>query len=471
MAKILIKGGLLVTMSERYGIIRDGSVCVEGKKITAVGPSRKVVERCPADVVIDARGMAVLPGLINTHSHLYQSLLRGRADTAPLVEWCEEVLYPFCRMLLEDATRGDEELAYYGTLLSCDEALKSGTTTIVGMEGVIQGPAVVRALVDAGIRGVYALTLANEWIRRDIILPTTWSLRRAESLIAGYRGAGDGRVGFMLAPSTPFCCSRDLLEESAGLARRNGAGIHIHVAETKYEVGSIMERFGMGPLEYLNSLGLLDIHPFVAVHCVWLSGPELKLLKEKGAGASHNPESNMKLASGVAPVREMLDLGIPVGLATDGPASNDNLDMIEEMRSAALLHKVSSLDASSISAWDVLRMATILGARALGMEEVVGSLEPGKRADIVMLNLMRPHIQPLTDVVKAIVYCARGSDVDTVMVDGRVVVRGGRLTSLDERELLNGVRRLAEEKLSELEDYRQPRKPVSERDLEALMPS
>jgi len=465
MNSILIRNGLLVTMS-KYGVISNGAVYIEGNRIRLIGKSKDVEEECSPEKVIDASGMAVLPGLINTHSHLYQSFLRGMVDTAPLVDWCEEVLYPFCRMALEDAIAGDDRLVYYSTLLSCVEALKSGTTTIVAMEGVIQGPAVIRALKNAGIRGVYALTLADKWIRRDIILPTEWALKRSENLIKKY-GEKD-KISFMLAPSTPFCCSRGLLKKIVDIAGKHGVGIHIHVGETRYEVDNMKQRVGMGSLEYINSLGLLDVHPFVAVHCIWLDDKEIRILKEKNAGVSHNPESNMKLASGIAPIKKMLNLNIPVGLATDGPASNDNLDMFEEMRTAALLHKVSSLDPSIISATDVMMMATKLGAKVLGMDKEIGSIEPGKKADIILVNLMKPHIQPLSDIFRTLVYCAKGSDVDTVIVDGRIVVRHGKLLTIDEEELLRKVMKIAEEKLSKLDEYRKTREPIKESDLQAL---
>jgi len=468
MKSILIKNGLLVSMSDKYNVIPDGAVFIEGNKIKLVGKSEEIEGKCSAELVIDARGMAILPGLVNTHSHLYQSFLRGRLDTAPLVKWCEEVLYPFHRMVLEDAIRGDDSLVYYSTLLSCVEALKSGTTTIVAMEGVIQGPSVIRALAESGIRGIYALTLADRWIRSDIVLPTEWALNRAEFLIKRYNKSCNGRINLMIAPSTPFCCSRDLLEISKGMAREYNVGIHMHIGETKYEVNYIKESFGIGPLEYVNSLGLLDIHPFVAVHCIWLDDAEIRILKEKGAGVSHNPESNMKLASGVAPIIRMLNYGIPVGLATDGPASNDNLDLFEEMRSAILLHKISSLDPSSISALDAMKMATILGAKILGMDKEIGSIEPGKKADIILLDLMKPHLQPISDIFQTLVYCARGSDVDTVIVDGNIVVRQGKLLTTNEGDLLEKTKKISEEKLSKLAEYREPRKPVKESDLRSV---
>ncbi len=471
MTSILIKNGLLVSMSDKYNVIPDGAVYVEGNVIRLVGKSKEVEEKCSAEQVIDAHGMAILPGLINTHSHLYQSFLRGRLDTAPLVEWCEEILYPFHRMVVEDAIKGDDTLVYYSTLLSCIEALKAGTTTIVAMEGVTQGPTVIKALAKSGIRGIYALTLADMWIRGDIILPTEWALNRAEFLIKRYNGSEHGRITFMIAPSTPFCCSEGLLKMSKEIARKHDIGIQMHIGETKYEVSYMREKFGTGPLEYVNSLGLLDIRPFIAVHCIWLNDAEIKVLKKKGVGVSHNPESNMKLASGVAPIIKMLNYGIPVGLATDGPASNDNLDMFEEMRSAALLHKISSLDSSSISALEALRMATILGAKILGMNKETGSIEPGKKADIILVDLMKPHLQPISDIFQTLVYCARGSDVDTVIVNGKIVVRQGKVLTLNEEELLRKVMKVAGEKLSKLPEYREPKEPVKESDLRSIFES
>jgi len=466
---LIIRDGLLVTMSDKYGVIPHGAVCIEGNEIKAIGKSDEITRQFSAEEVIDAGGMGVLPGLINTHSHLYQSFLRGRADEIPLVEWCEKVLYPFCRMALEEALKGEEELAYFSSLLSCVEALKSGTTTIVAMDSIIQGPTVIQALLDSGIRGIYAFQMADGWIREDIILPTKWLLKRAENLLLSYKECRGGRIDFMMGPSAPFNCSKELLNGCKELAEEHGTGIQIHVAETRYEIEFMKKNFGMSSLEYLDSLKLLENDPFVAVHCVWLDKRELELLLRKGGGVSHNPESNMKLASGVAPIPEMLRRGIPVGLGTDGPASNDNMDMFEEMRTAALLHKVSTSDPSSISASDVLKMATNLGAKVLGIDDKVGSIEPGKRADIILVDLMKPHIQPLSDIFKTLVYCAKGSDVNTVIVNGNVVVRDGELLTLDEEDLLRRVTRIFEEKLSRLAEFREPRNPVKESDLRSLL--
>jgi len=449
MESLLITGGTVLTMG-KPGVIENGAVYIEGDRIVRVGKADEV--RGPADEVIDARGKAVLPGLINTHTHIYQNLLKGQPDTLALVEWCDQVLFPFCRVVIEDALKGNLELMYLASQLGYIEALKSGTTTLVNMD--IAAPIPPEVAAQVGVRMVFVPNMADAWIPEDLIRPTSELLGRLESFIREWHGAANGRITVMAGPSAPFDCTEEFLLGCAELARKYGVGIHTHVAETRYEIELMKRTQGVGPLEYLDRLGLLDVKPFVAVHCVWLNDRELDLLRQKGVGVSHNPESNMRLASGVAPIPKIRELGVPVGLATDGSASNDNLDMFEEMRSAVFLHKVSTLNPSALTARDALKMATIEGARAIGMEREIGSIEPGKKADLILVDLKKPHLQPIYDLVNTLVYCARGSDVVTTIVDGRVIVRDGRLLTIDEEQVLEKAQEIARSLYERMDRHR-----------------
>jgi len=422
---ILIKGGDIVTMNKEKKIIRDGFVAIEKDKIIDVGEN----EGCRdyrADKVLDARGKAVLPGLINTHVHLYQNFLKGMPDDLPLVDWCDKVLYPFCRAQHPD-------VAYFSNLLGNIELIKSGSTCVLNNDRI--DLKIPKAAEDAGIRCIYAPTLADKWVPGDLIKPE----KEVEILINKIFerwNKKESRIRCMLGPSAPFCCSEELLEKVAKWSTKFNSGIHMHIAETKYEVEFSEKNFKSGPLEYVDNLGLLDVGNFIAVHCVWLSRREINLAKKKNVKIVHCPKSNMKLGSGVAPIPEMLRKGITVGLATDGAASNDLLDMFEEMRAAALVHKVSKLDPSVISSYQVLEMATIGGAKAVGMEDLIGSIEVGKKADIIIVDLFKPHIEPVHDLVNNLIYCAKGSDVETSIIDGEVVLEKGQLKKIDEEEVL-----------------------------------
>ena len=446
MTSLLIKNAIIVTMDNQNTILKDGALAIEGDKIVAVGKSREITKQYPSEVVIDAKGKAALPGFINTHTHLYQNLLKGMRDDLPLVNWVYDVTMPVIKEEFQSSLKGNFEIGYCAAMLGCIEALRSGTTCIVDMN--LRNPKVPEAFKQTGIRGVYAMSLADQWVPPEILLPKDQMMQMFNQIASRWHGAENGRILCMYGPSTPFICSKELLQDIRGLADKNGMHIQIHVSETKYERDLITKETGKRPVEYLYSLDFLG-KDVSAVHCVWVSNREINLLKKTSTNVSHNPESNMKLASGIAPVPEMLGKGITVSLGTDGCASNDNLDMFEAMRAAAFLHKVSSLDASIMSSYDVLKMATIEGAKAIGLEDQIGSLEVGKKADVVLVNLEKTHLRPLNNVVGTLVYCANGGDVETVIVDGKIVVQGDTVRTVNEKSVIEK----AEKKVKECFEF------------------
>jgi 5-methylthioadenosine/S-adenosylhomocysteine deaminase len=432
LADILIEGGLIVTMDPHRRIIRRGSLAIEGDRIAAIG---EVVEG-RGDVVIDARGKAVLPGLINAHTHLPMTLLRGIADDMPLLEWLETKIWPIERNL----KKGD---CYRGALLGCLEMIKSGTTCFADQYFFMDE--VARAVEESGMRGVlsYGIIEMDDPQRRES------ELRVGEKFVREYHGKADGRIQAMFGPHAAYTCSPECLLRVKELARKYGVGIHTHVAESRDEVDRVVRKYGKRPVEHLDAIGFLGPE-VLAAHCVWLTSHEISIIRERGVKPVHNPVSNMKIACGIAPVPEMLAAGIPVALGTDGAASNNSLDLLGEMKFAALLNKVGKLDPTVMPAPTVLEMATINGARALGLGDEIGSLEVGKKADVLLIDLKRPHFTPLHNVISHVVYNAVGSDVDTVIVDGKIIMQGREVLTLDEAKVLEDAQRAAEDLLDRL---------------------
>jgi 5-methylthioadenosine/S-adenosylhomocysteine deaminase len=436
MADIVIKNGIVVTMNNEKLILKNGGLAIEDDRIIDIGKSENIQKEYSADVELDAKGKVVLPGFVNTHTHLFQNLLKGRRDDLPLFDWVFDVTMPQVKSQFQDAQDGNFEVGYYAALLGCVEALKSGTTCLVDMD--LRNPQVPEAFKLTGIRGFYAMNLADQWVPPEVLLPREQAMEIFDQISRKWHGAENGRIQCMYAPSTPYICSKEFLQEIKEQADKNQMRITIHVSETKNERDLIKKETGKLPFDYLNSLGFLG-SKVTAVHCVWISDKEIDLLKKTDTKVSHNPESNMKLGSGVAPIPLMLRKGITVSLGTDGCASNDNLDMFEAMRTAAFLHKVANLNASIISSYDVLKMATIDGAKSVGLEDKVGSLETGKKADLMLVDLESVHLRPLNDVISTLVYCANAGDVETVIVDGEIVVRDHVISAVEEKKLISEV--------------------------------
>ncbi len=412
---ILIRNGMVLTMDAENRVIDSGWVAVEGDRIARVGGSDQAAPG--AAEVIDARGGLVLPGLVNGHTHAAMTLFRGLADDLPLMDWLNHYIFPV-------ESRMDADFVYSGTLLACAEMILSGTTTFCDM--YLFEDAVARAAQAAGMR-----CLVGE-VLYDFPSPNYGPIERGfeytEHLIRKWRD--DPLVSIAVEPHATFTCSPKLLERARDLAARHDVPLIIHLAETAQEVVEVRARHGRTPARLLHDLGLLGPR-LIADHCVQLEEAEIELLADHRVKVIHNPESNMKLASGIAPIPKLLKRGVFVGLGTDGCASNNNLDLFGEMGTAARLHKVRDLDPTAIDALTVLRMATIEGARALGMADRIGSLERGKQADIIVLDTDRPHLTPLYNPFSQLVYAARGSDVTHTLIHGRVVMANRRLFTLD----------------------------------------
>jgi 5-methylthioadenosine/S-adenosylhomocysteine deaminase len=418
---LLIKNGIVLTMNEQNSIIPEGDVCVQGDTIVEIGQSRS--RQCDAKVIIDAEGSLVLPGLINGHTHAAMSLFRGLADDLPLMEWLNDYIFPVEK-------RMDEDFVFAGTQLSCAEMIMSGTTTFCDM--YLFEKQVAKAAKEAGMR-----CLVGE-VLYDFPSPNYGSIDKGfeytEELIQAWDG--DPLVSIAVEPHSLFTCAPDLLAQANRMAHQYHIPLILHVAETRNEVQTIRDRYGRSPVEHLHSLGLLGPH-LVADHCVHLNSDEVKLLATHAVRVIHNPESNMKLASGIAPLPDMLKEGIAVGLGTDGCASNNNLDLLSEMDMTAKLHKMHSGDTTVLDAQTVVRMATLEGAKALGMDRSVGSLEVGKKADLIIINVNKPHMIPMYDPFSHLVYSAGGNDVTHTIIHGRVVMEKRRLLSMHLEEVIS----------------------------------
>jgi len=428
---LIVSGGTVVTMDEGRRVIEDGAVAVRGGRIVAVGRRVDIARRFSAPEVIDAAGKAVIPGLINGHTHVPMVLFRGIADDLDLNEWLTKFIFP------AEAKNVTEEFVRVGTQLGLAEMIRGGTTTYCDM--YYFEDAIADETARAGVRGLLGETVI------DFPVPDnkTWAeaMRYTEAFLSKWRG--HALVTPAVAPHAPYTVSEEHLREVRAMSDRLGAAVVIHVSETRKEVDDISKQKGARPVEYLARIGFLSPRT-VAAHTVHIDEAEIGLLKRHGVGSVHNPESNMKLASGVAPVPQMLRAGVLVGLGTDGAASNNDLSMWEAMDAAAKLHKLSSNDPRVVPAEDALALATIGGARALHMADRIGSLEEGKRADLVVVDLDELHQTPRYNIYSHLVYATKASDVRTVVIEGRVVMRDRRLLTLNEPLIKQKARLLRE---------------------------
>lgn len=417
---ILIKNGTILTMDSQNLIIKNGYLCVNGDTISSIGSDQG--KEFKSEKTIDAKGGLILPGLINGHTHAAMSLFRGLADDLPLMEWLNNYIFPA-------ESRMDSDFVHTGTLLACAEMIMAGTTTFCDM--YIFEEEVARAGKHAGMR-----CLVGE-VLYDFDSPNYGSiengLKYTESLIKKWEN--DPLVSIAVEPHALFTCSPELLTAANDLALRYNVPLIIHLAETTSELEEIKKRYGKTPVEHLRSLGLLGPQ-LIADHCVHLTKEEIKTLAENGVKVVHNPESNMKLASGIAPVPHMLAECVTVGLGTDGCASNNNLDLFTEMDMAAKLHKIHNMDTTVMDAITVLRMATIEGAKALGLGEITGSLEVGKKADIIIVDTKKPHLTPMYNPYSHLVYAARGNDVTHAIINGQLVMEDRKLLTIDLNEIM-----------------------------------
>jgi 5-methylthioadenosine/S-adenosylhomocysteine deaminase len=429
-ADILITGGTVVTMAGPN--LERGSVAIKGGEIVAVGPSSEIdAKYANAKTVIRAGGMAVVPGFVNAHTHVPMTLFRGIADDRDLMDWLTNFIFP------AEAKNVNREFVKWGTRLAAAEMIRSGTTTFADMYYFEAD--IAREAKAAGLRGV----LANTFIDFPAPDNKTWDEMVRYMREFAKQWKGDPLITPALAPHAPYTVSTEHLKQVRALATELGLPILIHVSETKNELQQVAEKYnGMTPGAYLDSIGFLG-DDVVAAHGVWLTQDELRTFAARKTGVAHCPESNQMLASGVAPVVDMIRLGMEVGLGTDGPAgSNNNLDMVEEMASAARLQKVTRNDPKAISARELLRLATIGGAQVLGLADKVGTLERGKRADIAIIDLQSAKVQ--------IVYAASGNSVVTTICDGKILMRRGEVLTVDEDEAIAKAKEYREKILESL---------------------
>lgn len=426
---ILIKNGTVVAMDPDNTIIEDGAVAVKGDEIVKAGAADEFA-RTNAREIIDAGGGIIMPGLINTHTHAAMACFRGLADDLDLMTWLNDYIFPA-------EARLDHQTVKMGALLACAEMILSGTTCFCDM--YLFEDAVAEAARDAGIRAVVGEVLYD--FPSPNYGPIEKGFEYTRDLIEQWRG--HPLVTVAVEPHSPYLCSPDLLRRAAGLSERYNIPLVMHVSETQNEVDRTYNDYGNTPVGHLADIGVLSPR-LVACHCVMLSETDIRLLADHGVKVSHNPESNMKLASGIAPIPELIEAGVCVGLGTDGCTSNNNLDLLAEMDMAAKIHKVNRLDPTVMDAQTVVRMATIEAARVLGMDRITGSIEAGKKADLIIIDTSRPHLTPMYNIYSHLVYAAAGSDVAASMINGRMVMRNRRITTLDIENIMADVRRVAE---------------------------
>jgi 5-methylthioadenosine/S-adenosylhomocysteine deaminase len=420
---LVVTNGIVVTGDAAGRVIQSGAVAVDGSDIIAVDTAESISQRFRGRETIDAGGQVVAPGLVNTHTHAAMVLYRGLADDLALMDWLNTYIFP------AEAKTVSPEFVRVGTRLAALEMIQSGTTTYADMYYFEEE--VAKETRTAGLRGVLGQTIIQFPVA-DAKTPAE-GLARAETFIAAFKQ--DPLITPAVAPHAMYTLDGPTLTAARALSLKHGVPTLIHLAETRDEVATAMERYTLSPTAFLDSLGFLG-PGVLAAHAVWVSEPEIAMLKARGVGVSHNPESNMKLASGTAPVPGYLKAGVALGLGTDGAASNNDLDMFEAMRVASLLHKLQSNDPRVVSAPEALAMATIGGARALGMESQIGSLEPGKRADLIVVSMAGARQTPMYDPVSHLVYVSRGDDVQTTVVHGKVLMRNRQVLTLNETAVL-----------------------------------
>jgi 5-methylthioadenosine/S-adenosylhomocysteine deaminase len=425
---LIVSGGIVVTMDSARAIYQDGSIAVRGDSIVAVGPRAEIEGQYQSPQVIDARGHLVLPGFINGHTHVPMTLFRGLHDDVTLNDWLYKYIFP------AEAKNVNEEFVRWGTRLAAAEQIRAGVTTFADM--YYFEDAIAEETKAAGMRGVLGETFID--------FPAPDNKSEAEMLAYTERflkrWQGDALIHAAPAPHSIYTCSKKTLQDAAALARKYHARILIHVAEMKKEWEDSEKTNGMSPVQYLDKIGVLG-PDIVAAHCIFVDEADRKLLAQRGVGCVHNPSSNMMIASGVSPVPEMRAAGVAVGLGTDGPAgSNNDLDLMEEIDLAAKLAKISKMDPLALNAKSVVEMATIDGARALHMEKEIGSLETGKKADLVLISLNEPNAVPMYEIYAQIAYSLKGSDVETVIIGGKVVMQSHLLLTVDERTVLEKAR-------------------------------
>lgn len=425
--KILIKNAVILDPNTDYDEKKD--LLIKNDLISEISDD---ISEENVDKVIDATGKILLPGFINTHTHLSMTLFRGLADDLALDEWLNDNIWP-----MEANLNGN--YCYIGALLGAIELIKSGTTTFSDMYFYMED--VAKAVEESGIRAVLSygmIDFGDEEKRKA-------EIENNMALFKNCHDAADGRIKVFFGPHSPYTASEELLKEVRKLADENDMKIHIHVSETQKEINDVSSEKGLRPFEYLDSIGFLGPDVLCA-HCVWLNDNEIEIIKKNDVKISHNPCSNMKLASGIAPISKLLENDICVSIGTDGASSNNNLDLIEELKTASLLQKVSTLDPKVLNSDEAIAIGTINGAKALGLEDEIGSIEVGKKADLILIDTNNANMIPDSSKLSSnIIYSANGSNVDTTICNGQILMENKKLTTLDEQEIYDKARKAIEE--------------------------
>lgn len=428
---LLVTGGTVLTFDAGGTVLKDGAVAVIGDRIAAIGPAAELAAKYPDAGKVEAAGRIVMPGLINSHTHVPMTLFRGLADDLELMEWLREVIFP------AEAAHVDEDFVRWGTRLACLEMIRGGITTFVDMYYFEH--AIAEEAARCGLRAIVGETLI------DFPAPdhATWAEAVAYTRDFVDTWSGHPLVTPAIAPHSVYTVSAEHLTESHRLARELDVPLLIHLAEAEDEVEQVLASTGQRPVEYADRLGILDDR-VLAAHMIWPSDGEIETLAARGVGVAHCPQSNMKIAAGIAPVPRLLAAGVAVGLGTDGAASNNDLDLWDEIDTAAKVHKVTSKDPTVVAARQALELATITGARAIGMDREIGSLEVGKRADLIVIDVSGPHQQPVYDPYSVLTYATGAADVETVIVGGRLLLENRRFLTLDPAPILEKAREYRE---------------------------
>jgi 5-methylthioadenosine/S-adenosylhomocysteine deaminase len=429
---LVIHNGTILTMNSDLDIIKNGFLCIKNHKLDKIEPHKNHAQFPEGKKIINARGGIIMPGLVNTHTHLPMALFRGLADDLPLSVWLNEYIFPAeSKCITPESVR-------IGALLSSAEMLLSGTTTCC--DGYFHEDHVATAMNEIGMRGILGQGVID--------FPAPGMPKPGDNVNNAIKFLQKWKnISSLITPSvfchSPYTCSETTLKKAKDAADAAGVLFQIHAAETKDEYIQIQTKHHETPIKYLDKIGIIDQNT-ILVHAVWLDDEDIEIIAKRNSTVSHNPESNMKLASGIAPVPALLKAGVTVGLGTDGCASNNNLDLISEMDTAAKLHKVNALDPTLLDSVTVLKMATIQGAKALGLDAIIGSLEIGKKADVIVIDTRKPHLVPIYNPVSHMVYAAQGSDVQDVIVNGRLLVKDRKLLTINIEDIIEKVIKFSE---------------------------
>jgi 5-methylthioadenosine/S-adenosylhomocysteine deaminase len=429
-ADIIVTNGLILTINKEGTIINNGAIVIDKEKIIVVGDSEEILQKYTSKQIIDAQGKIVMPGFVNAHTHLAMTVFRGIADDITLSDWLHKYIFP------AEAKYVTPKMVEIGSKLAMIEMIQGGTTCFNDM--YYYEDEVAKAAIDIGMRGIVAEGLIDFPVPNS---PTPQDgINYTKMLIAKYKDNPLVSVG--IAVHAPYTCSDDLIVTAKDFADKYNVNYHIHVAETKWEVDEIKEAHKLSPVEYLDSLGVLSKN-VIAAHSVWLTPEDIEKYEKNRVGVAHNPVCNMKISSGVAPIPELLTSKVKVGLGTDGAASNNNLSMVQEMNTMSMLHKFTKMDPTVISAEDIVRIATIGSATVIGKDDEIGSLEIGKKADIILIDTSFPNMTPFYNPYAAIVYSMLGNEVSDVIINGEIIMRNNKILTIDEETIKKQVTEMA----------------------------